>query len=237
MAIMSGLPDRRSVDEAGAEVLPLPDGVSELLPQRGIARGTILGCSGARSLLVAVIATITRAGGQVGIVGLPWLNLLAAAEMGADLDRVAVVADPGIDPVEVAAVLLDGMDLVVLGLRGTPVPPSRGRVIGGRARQAASVLLVVDGDWPGVHAHLRARVLGYRQVPAATTADLGAARSGYGRVAGMRLRVVAEGRDRRRRSIELDLVAGGGGDRPPVRLVPADTAIAAPSPAGTAVAN
>lgn len=44
---------------------------------------------------------------------------------GADLSRLAVIPDPGTDPVEVAAVLVDGMDLVVLGLGGRRVPPTR----------------------------------------------------------------------------------------------------------------
>ncbi|MGC4934153.1 hypothetical protein ACLQ3C_10770 [Gordonia sp. DT30] len=210
MAVMSGLPDRRSVQPVSVDVFPLPEVMSDVLPHNGIARGTVLGYRGARSLLMAMIATITRSGSQVGIVGMPRLNLLAAVEMGADLRRIAVVPDPGVDPVEVAAVLLDGMDLVVLGLRGVTVPPARSRVVGGRARQQGSSLLVVDGDWPGAHTRMDARVVGYRHGPRAD--DLATADRGYGRVGGMRLQVVAEGRDRRRRSARIDVMAGGFGD-------------------------
>ncbi len=84
--------------------------------------------SGARSLLLGMVAAVTAAGGNAAIAGLPDVGLLAAVEMGADLSRLAVIPDPGTDPVEVAAVLVDGMDLVVLvlgGRRGT-APPGAG---------------------------------------------------------------------------------------------------------------
>ena len=112
MAVLSGMPDRPSADRS-AEVddsLPLPDVLADLLPRGqsagrgGIARGSVVGCSGARSLVVAMIAAVSRGGGQVGIVGLPWLNLLSAAEMGADAMLKATQvdgvysADPKLDP-------------------------------------------------------------------------------------------------------------------------------------------
>ena len=58
--------------------------------------------------------------------------------MGADLSRLAVIPDPGADPVEVAAVLMDGMDLVVLGLGGRSVPPTRARAVTARAGRRAA---------------------------------------------------------------------------------------------------
>lgn len=235
---MSGRPDMRSVRQTPVDVFALPDVMAGLLSSKGIecdgiARGTVVGYRGARSLLMAMIATITRSGHQIGIVGMPRLNLLAAVEMGADLRRIAVVPDPGVDPVEVAAVLLDGMDLVVLGMQGGAVAPSRSRVIGGRARQQGSSLLVVDGDWPGAHTRVDARVIGYRHGPQA--ADLSTAHRGYGRVGGMRLRVVAEGRDRRRRSADIDIMAGEFGDDA-VRMRRVSEAVVASGAPG-AVAN
>ncbi|MGW0038906.1 hypothetical protein [Gordonia sp. NPDC003376] len=223
MAVMSGMPDRADADRPEAGVLPVPEELSDLLPQKGIARGTIVGCTGARSLLTALIAAATRAGCQVGIVGLPRLNLLAAAEMGADLDRIAVVTDPGIDPVEVAAVLLDGMDLVVLGLRGVTVPRSRCATVSGRVRRQSSSLLVVDGTWPGAQTQLSAQVLGYRHRPRTGDADLTTAASGHGRVAGMRLQVTAEGGGRRRRTVEIDLIAPEFGEENRLRMLRLDS--------------
>ena len=96
-----------------------------------------------------MVAAVTAAGGHAAIVGQPDIGLLAAVEMGADLSRLALVPDPGADPVEVAAVLLDGMDLVVLGLGGRSVPLSRARAVTARARNKGCTLLVTGGDWQG----------------------------------------------------------------------------------------
>ncbi|PRC54281.1 hypothetical protein C6A85_49550, partial [Mycobacterium sp. ITM-2017-0098] len=85
-------------------------------------RGTVAVLSGARSLQLSLVAAVTAEGGHVAIIGQPDVGLLAAAEMGADLSRIAVIPEAGADPVEVAAVLMDGMDLVVLGLGGRTVP-------------------------------------------------------------------------------------------------------------------
>lgn len=113
--------------------LALPQWLADLLPAP-LPRGTVAVLSGARSLLLSMVAAVTAAGGNAAIVGQPDIGLLAAAEMGADLSRLAVIPDPGTDPVEVAAVLVDGMDLVVLGLGGRRVPPTRARAVVARAR-------------------------------------------------------------------------------------------------------
>ncbi|MET9202436.1 hypothetical protein [Gordonia sp. NPDC003585] len=207
MAAMSGQPDQHAVDVADPVegALPMPSPLSEVLPHKGIARGTVACLDGMNSVLIAVIAEVTRAGGQVGIVGLPRLGLLSAAEMGADLSRIATVPLPGADPVEVAAVLLDGMDLVVLGAGGLDVAPSRSRVVMGRARKQSSVLLVVGGRWPGAQTHIDTEVLTYRHSPGlADPADI---RCGFGRIGGMRLRITVSGRSRRPETVLADLVA------------------------------
>lgn len=112
-------------------------------------------------MAVGLVASVTAAGGNVSVVGLPDFGLLAAAEMGADLSRLAVIPNPGTDPVEVAAVLADGMDLVVLGLAGRSVPATRARAVVARARQRGCALLVTHGDWQGASFRMHARICGY----------------------------------------------------------------------------
>jgi hypothetical protein len=160
--------------------LALPPWLAELLPVP-VPRGSVAVLSGARSLLLSMVAAVTAAGGNAAIVGQPDIGLLAAAEMGADLSRLAVIPDPGTDPVEVAAVLVDGMDLVVLGLGGRRVPPTRARAVVARARNNGCTLLVTGGDWQGAPTRLTARVCGYE-----ITAD---GRPGFGRIGGVRLQV------------------------------------------------
>lgn len=167
-------------------LLPLPETLPTTLP-----RGTVAVLSGARSLLLSMVAAVTAAGGHAAIVGQPDAGLLAAVEMGADLSRLAVIPEPGADPVEVAAVLMDGMDLVVLGLAGRSVPATRARAVVARARQKGCTLLVTGGDWHGASARLEARVSGYEM----TGGSGGRPTSGCGRISRVRLDMRARGRN------------------------------------------
>jgi len=184
MAVLSG----KASGKTGADD-PLPESESRLaLPQwltdalpASLPRGTVAVLSGARSLLLGVVAAVTAAGGNVAIVGQPDIGLLAAVEMGADLSRIAVIPDPGTDPVEVAAVLVDGMDLVVLGLGGRRVPQTRARAVVARARNRGCTLLVTDGEWQGAPTRLAARVCGYELTAGG--------RPGFGRIGRVRLQV------------------------------------------------
>ena len=200
MAAVSGKvgPGRLAAKDA-AEVLPtsesllaIPESLAGLL-SGGLPRGTVVVLSGAGSLPVSMTAAVTITGGHVAVVGLPDFGLLAAAEMGADLSRLAVIPDPGTDPVEVAAVLMDGMDLVVLGLAGRSVPATRARAVVARARHKGCTLLVTRGEWQGASMRLDARVCGY-EVTAGPGGHSGGPVSGCGRISRVRLSVRARGR-------------------------------------------
>ncbi len=181
---------------AERSVLPVPEGLAGLLPGGGLPRGGMVAVTGAGSLLVGLLASVTGSGGHAAVIGHPRLGLLAAAEMGADLGRLAVIPDPGPDPVEVAAVLLDGLDLVVLGLGGAGVSPSRARAVVARARSKGATLIVTDGRWAGTELRLDATVHGYAGLRGA---------GGCGRLRGLGLTVGAEGRAFVRRTARVDL--------------------------------
>ncbi|MGH3584186.1 MAG: hypothetical protein ACRDUB_21545, partial [Mycobacterium sp.] len=172
--------DDPALDSESLLELPeiLAGGLSGALP-----RGVVAVLTGARSLPLSMVAAVTAAGGHAAIVGQPRAGLLAAAEMGADLSRVAVIPDPGADPVEVAAVLLDGLDLVVLDLGGRSVPGTRARAVTARARQKACTLLITGGDWPGAQARLDATVSGYEVTGAGGAGPV----PGCGRIGRVRL--------------------------------------------------
>jgi hypothetical protein len=175
---------------------PVPGALPRLLP-----RGTVAVLSGARSLMLRMVAAATAEGGHAAIVGQPDVGLLAAVEMGADLSRIAVIPRPGSDPVEVAAVLLDGLDLVVLALAGRSVPMSRARAVTARARQKGCTLLVTGGDWQGASVRLDARVCGYEMVGAGGGTGI----PGRGRIGRVRLDTRA-----RSRTPGLPRIAVGG---------------------------
>ena len=174
---------------ASESLLPIPESLADLLPG-SLPRGSVAVVSGARSLSLRLVAAVTAEGGHAAIVGQPDVGLLAAVEMGADLSRLAVIPDPGADPVEVAAVLMDGLDLVVLGLGGRSVAPSRARAVTARARQKGCTLLITDGDWHGASTRLESRVSGYEM----TGADSDAPTPGYGRISRVRLATRSSGR-------------------------------------------
>jgi hypothetical protein len=98
------------------------------------------------------------------------------AELGLDLDRLAVVPTPGPHWPEVSAVLFDGMDIVLIRPVGT-VRPGVARRLSARVRERRVVLVVLSdrgrwpegadirmtatgGEWQGVglgHGHLQGR--------------------------------------------------------------------------------
>ena len=176
----AGVPGTEAAPVPSESLLPVPESLAALLPA-GLPRGTVAVLSGARSLPVGMAAAVTAAGGHAAVVGLPDFGVLAAAEMGADLGRLAMIPDPGADPVEVAAVLMDGLDLVVLGMAGRSVPAGRARAVTARARQRGCALLVIDGQWQGASMRMDARVCGY---------EFAARRGGHGgRISGVRVSV------------------------------------------------
>ncbi|WP_062994256.1 hypothetical protein [Nocardia mikamii] len=201
--------------ELRRELLPVPPALAGLLPDGGVPKGSVVAYSGAGSLLTGLLAAVTGGGGYAAAIGLPRLGLLAAAEMGADLGRLAVVTEPGPDPVEVAAVLLDGLDLVVVGLAGMSVPPSRTRILAARARSKGSTLVVTGGAWSGPMLRIDTRVAGY--------SGLG---RGRGRLRSVRLDVCVRGRSAPERTGTLDLCPRDGrvewlvpeSDSPPTSL-------------------
>lgn len=174
---------------------PGPAGLPELARP-----GTVGTLDGSPTVLLGLIAQITSGGGHVAVIGLPRLGLIAAAEMGAVLDRVVWVPDPGLDPEAVAAVLIDGMDLVVLDPARAEVPPTRARAITARVRRSGARLLVVGARWPGADT----------RIDAAVTGCVGLGR-GHGRISGLELTVRVRGRAQAPRGLRLAL--GAEGDR------------------------
>ncbi|MEZ5212612.1 hypothetical protein [Gordonia sp. (in: high G+C Gram-positive bacteria)] len=194
-----------------AAVLPVPAPIAELLPRRGLPPGSTVEVSGAMTLPVALLAAATSSGATAALVGLPRLNLAMAADLGADLDRIAVVGEPGVDALEVAGVLLDGLDLVLVG---TPrVMPARARVLAGRARRQAATLVAVGdpGAWPGAAVRMAAQVAGYRHLPLR--------RNGYGRIGGLQVDIEVAGTGIVPRGVRCELVMPGIGEEGALRLV------------------
>jgi hypothetical protein len=135
-------------------MLPVVAPLAALLPGGGLRRGTTValgGATGAISLVLALLAEASATGAWAAVVGRPDLGLVAAAEAGIALERLALVPYPGADLVAVTTALLDGVDLVAVAGR---VPHAGDRTrLAARARQRGAVLLAL-GPWPGADVEL-----------------------------------------------------------------------------------
>lgn len=174
------------------------------------------------ALPLALVAGVVPAG-SVGtdrwcaVVGVPEFGVLAAAGMGADLDRMLLVDEPGERWPEVVAALLPAVEVVLVQ------PPSRPAIgvtrrLAALARQHGAVLIVA-GAWEGARLRL--------QVTSALWTGLG---DGHGHLRARRVQVVADGRgggvrprtawlwlpgpDGSVGSADLEAVEGSGDDAP-----------------------
>ena len=177
----------RPVTLAHEQVVPVLPALAGLVPDGGLARGSVVVVDGDRagtSLALAVVAGPSQAGSWVAVVGCPDLGLAAAAEAGVVLERLALVsATPESWPTVVAA-LIGAVDVVmvspthrvraadarrlaararergtILVQTGSPVRPSRSA---GADLEADLRLTVTGAEWQGVghgHGHLQVRRL------------------------------------------------------------------------------
>jgi len=195
--------------------VPVPEQLAALLPWGGLRRGSVVAVHGSTSLLLALLSTASAAGSWTAVVGRPDLGLLAAAEAGVAVERLALVPRPGAQLAAVTAALLDGVELVaVAGVER--LSTAEARRLTGRARHRGAVLLPL-GDWPGADVRLHGERIEWD--------GLG---SGHGRLRSMRLTVQAAGRGAAARPRTADVVLVGA---PTVATAALPGAAAVPSAA------
>jgi hypothetical protein len=150
--------------------LPVLEPLEPILPEGGLRPGssTQIGGVGGASLALALAAKASETS-WTALVGLPYIGLRAASELGIDLDHVVVVPE---NTVDVFAAVIDAFDIVI----ACPPPPQRKTPrIAARVRERDAVLLVLgrmpDADltivgraqrWYGIgdgHGHLTARTI------------------------------------------------------------------------------
>jgi hypothetical protein len=100
------------------------------------------------TLLLSLLVEPLAQGSWAAVVAMPDLGLEAAAGMGVDLGRFALIPDPGTNWPGVVAVLLDALDLVVVRPPGH-CRPGDARRLAARARERRSILVIAGGSsWP-----------------------------------------------------------------------------------------
>ncbi|MEV6825650.1 hypothetical protein [Amycolatopsis sp. NPDC051102] len=198
-AAQLGEPTADTSTSAGS--LPVASALAGLLPG-GLRRGSAVSVGGSTALVLALLAEATCEGSWAAITGMPEVGVVAAAELGVDLDRLALVPNPGAELVAVVSALIDGFDLVVLGpavVRG--VQPQLARRLAGRLRNRGAVL-VAAGPWPGADLELRVSKRRWR----------GLTDDGFGHLESCDVVATSRGRGAavRPRSVELRLPGPGG---------------------------
>jgi hypothetical protein len=176
--------------EPGADgrLLPVVAPLADVLPAGGLRRGSTVAVApgiGSTSLLTALLARATATGAWAGVVGRPDLGIVAAAEAGVAVERLALVPYPGADLVMVTAALLDGLDLVAVAVEQGMRAADRQR-LAARARQRGAVLLPL-GPWPGADVELSCAHVRWKGVG-------GEAEGGAGRLRARRVHVRLRGR-------------------------------------------
>jgi hypothetical protein len=201
---------------AGERLLPVVPALQPLLPGRGLRRGSTVAVGRSAALALALVAGASAAGSWVAAVGLPDLGVVAAAEVGIDLERLALVPAPGARawPAVVAA-LLDAVD-VVLVRSPAGLPAGQARRLAARAREHGAVLVPLGG-WSAAPDLWLA-------VTASAWQGLG---QGHGRLQARRVEVVVGGRGAAARERRAALWLPG----PDGTIAPAPAALVAPAPA------
>jgi hypothetical protein len=174
---------------AGEDLVPLLAPLQLALGVDGLRRGSTVLLSGAEgsgatSLALALLAKATSDGMWCSIVGPPDLGMVAAVELGVDLERLVVVAAPRVRAATAIGALVEGCDVVLLRL---PLAMTRTEMLrlGARARQRR-VLVVLLGD-------PRSRAMAWPEAPDITVQICSSVfhgiESGSGRIAGRRVEV------------------------------------------------
>jgi hypothetical protein len=209
----------------GRAVIAMPEPLAALVPG-GVRRGEALALSGGATvdyLTLALLAAALRQGlwcaavGAVGLGGAALAGLLGAPAVRAGaLQRLLVVAEPGEQWAEVATVLADGVDLLLLCPPPGAVSAQVARRVDARVRQGAAdttrhrAALLVLGSWPSARTVLRVRRLCWSGLAAGT-----------GHLAGGRMEITAQDRARRVRTVRVWLPAADGGVLPLAATAPA----------------
>jgi hypothetical protein len=177
--------------------LPVDEAFISMLPDEGLVRGRVVGCTGpaAVSLAVALASRSVITGSWLAVVGLPMLGIEAAGELGLPLSRLVLVEASCAPTVwaERVAAAADGFDLIM-----TRPPPGAERVVRKvrhRLQARGVVMFAVGPSSPGVSCDLEV------STTAVAWAGLG---QGFGHLVGRHATVRVGGR-RVPRPVERDL--------------------------------
>ncbi|MER7797640.1 hypothetical protein [Microbacterium sp. NPDC096154] len=138
---------------AQVDAMPVHPALAPLFPEGGLRPGAVYSLDTATSLLLALLSAPSRAGSWCAAIGMPELAAEAAESYGVDLERFALVPEPGDRWLPVTSAVAEVFPVVAVR------PPRAARDgdtarIGAKLRDRGGVLLV-QGAWPQAEATLR----------------------------------------------------------------------------------
>lgn len=127
--------------------------IAPLLPGGSLRAGAAYSVESSTALVMALMAGPSADGVWCGVVGMPDFGVEAAARFGVDLERLALVPNPGDEWLQVTAAMADVVGVVVTRVPGR-VPDAAVARLQARIRQRDATLIVL-GEWPQSEATLR----------------------------------------------------------------------------------
>lgn len=199
----------RPVALAADRCLPVLPALEPLLVAGGLRRGAVVAIErspGAMALSYGLCSAASGSGSWLATISVPGHaapGLSAAAELGLELRRMAVVTAPAPSWASALATLVDAIELVVM-VEPPELRPADLRRIDARVRERGAVLVAVGGCTTGLSVEVRLSVASARWT------GIG---QGHGRLVSRSLTVEATGRGAaartRRCVVELPDAAGG----------------------------
>lgn len=193
--------------EAPAEdagVVAVGEELAGILPSGGLVRRRHTHLADCPALVVELIAHCSARGGHVAVVGWPELSYAGVVDSGGKLGNIIAVPDPGPEPLNISAVLVEGLDLVIHRFPGRlELSPDRARPLLAKLRSGTAALVLIGAEVASPAADIDARVSTYR--------GLG---TGTGRINGVDIDVAVTAKGHRPARTRLTL-----GENPRLRAV------------------
>jgi len=203
-------------------VFPIIDGLTPFFPYGGMQRGSLVQVlsggrgKGACPLAISLLTVASQEGAWCAITGRSDLGLLAVYELGVNLNRIAIIAPPASplsDIWQAAAILLKGVDVVLLDLRLQDIRLQRHmnaiRRLAALARKYGSVCIVLSSGADTPMQERTSRGIGASVIlKVASSSWLGPSR-GYGHFHSRVALVESTGRGAAARPVEQELYLPG----------------------------
>lgn len=133
--------------------LPTPPALRPLLPGGALRKGAPVAVQGSLQLSLALLSSASAGGAWCGIIGVPRLNIEAAAQAGLALERLVLIPEPGKHALAIAGMLSEVLTVLVYSPE-TPPSPGDAERLNARLRDHDTALVVTNA-WPRSDTALR----------------------------------------------------------------------------------